>query len=97
MKSIKEKVAAILLKYPQTRDCNYKLYGNYLHFHHPDALLKTTKAYLLDMVVEKYPKVETITRCSRQLQEKNVELRGKEWKERQNQVEPVQKSLGYNK
>lgn len=96
MSNIKQKVADILFKYPQTRDCNYRLYGNYLHFHHPDVLLLSVLDYLTSMTDNKYPKVETLTRCSRQLQEKYPHLRGKEWKERQKQVKPVQESLGYN-
>lgn len=96
MSNIKDKVADILFRYPQTRDCNYRLYGNFMFLHHPEALCGTLKEYLLDMVEEKYPKIETITRCSRQLQEKFPLLRGKEWKERQKQVKPVQENLGYN-
>ncbi len=96
MSNIKEKVEEILLKYPQTRDCNYKLYGNYMHFHHPETIHSSLKTYLRNMIDEKYPKIETITRCSRQLQEKHPHLRGKEWKQRQKQVKPVQKNLGYN-
>lgn len=96
MNNIKNKVADILFRYPQTRDCNYRLYGNFMFLHHPEALCGTLKEYLLGMVEEKYPKIETITRCSRQLQEKFPIVRGKEWKERQKQVKPVQESLGYN-
>lgn len=96
MSNIKQRVTDILTKYPQTRDCNYRLYGNYLHFHHPEVLAMSVKDYLLDMVDEKYPKVETITRCSRQLQERFPPLRGNEWEERKKQVKPVQDSLGYN-
>ncbi len=96
MSNIKQKVADILFKYPQTRDCNYRLYGNYLHFHHPETKDSSLYDYILDMTRDKYPKIETITRCSRQLQEKHPELRGKEWEERQRQVKPVQENLGYN-
>lgn len=83
MSNIKDKVSDILFKYPQTRDCNYKLYGNFIFLHYPEVLEGSLKDYLLSMVNEKYPKIETITRCSRQLQEKFPLLRGKEWKERQ--------------
>lgn len=96
MSNIKDKVANILFKYPQTRDCNYKLYGNFMFIFHSEALEGSLKNYLLGMVDEKYPKIETITRCSRQLQEKFPLLRGAEWEERQRQVKPVQENLGYN-
>lgn len=96
MSKIKDKVAEILFKYPQTRDCNYKLYGNFLHFYHPEVLVGSVLDYLSSMTEEKYPKIETITRCSRQLQEKYPHLRGKEWEQRQRQVKHVQESLGYN-
>ncbi len=96
MKNIKEKVKEILTKYPATRDCNYKLYGNFMHFNYPETSSISFYDYLHGMIAEKYPKLETITRCSRQLQEKFIELRGLEWEERQRQVKPVQKSLGYN-
>jgi hypothetical protein len=96
MSNIKENVANLLFKYPQTRDCNYKLYGNYMYTYHPGALSISLESYLHNMVKEEYPKIETITRCSRQLQEKFPHLRGLEWEKRQKQVKPVQENLGYN-
>lgn len=96
MENIKSKVRDILIKYPKTRDCNYKLYGNFLHFNYPETSVLSLYEYIYSMIDSKYPKIETITRCSRQLQEKHPELRGLEWEDRQKQVKPVQESLGYN-
>lgn len=96
MSKINDRVKDILTKYPPTRDCNYKLYGNLLYVYFPELLSVSLHNYLNSMIRGEYPKIETVTRCSRQLQEKFPELRGKEWKERQKQVEPVKKNLGYN-
>lgn len=67
-----------------------------MFLHHPTTLEGSLKDYLVGMVEDEYPKIETITRCSRQLQEKFPSLRGAEWEERQRQVKPVQENLGYN-
>lgn len=96
MSNIKDRVLDILTKYPQTRDCNYKLYGNFMFLYHSNVLEDSLKNYLLGMVEDEYPKIETVTRCSRQLQENFPHLRGLEWEKRQKQVKPVQESLGYN-
>ena len=96
MENIKSKVKDVLIRCPQTRDCNYKLYGNFLHFNYPETSVISLYDYIHSMIDSKYPKIETITRCSRQLQEKHLELRGIEWEDRQRQIKPVQKDLGYN-
>lgn len=95
-KKIKDIVKEFLEKRPETRDCNYTLYAWYMHLYVEEYRQLSLLEYLQCMTEGKYPKIETVTRCSRQLQEKHPELRGKEWKERQRQVKPVQESLGYN-
>lgn len=96
MENIKNKVKEILIKYPTTRDCNYKLYGNFLHINFPETNILSLYDYIFSMIDNKYPKIETITRCSRQLQEKHPELRGLEWENRQKQQKKVKQQLGYN-
>jgi len=94
--TIKENVKQLLIEHKELRDNDNKL----CYFYYRDFCEFTETHTLLYfyMTRERYklPSEQTITRLSRQLQEQNPELRGKEWEKRQRKVKKVQKELGYN-
>jgi hypothetical protein len=94
--TIKENVKQLLIEEPKLRDND-----NALCFYYYNKICKISYNvalidFYLDRDVYKLPSEQTITRLSRQLQEQNPELRGKEWEKRQRKVKKVQKELGYN-
>jgi hypothetical protein len=94
--TIKENVKQLLIEKPDLRD-----HDNALCFYYYNKICKISYNvalidFYLDRDVFKLPSEQTITRLSRQLQEQNPELRGKEWEKRQRKVKKVQKELGYN-
>lgn len=97
MKTIKQNVEQVLNDYPKTRDSNVELCCNYYRFINNIDIFELSAMGLFIMISsKKIPDMSTITRYSRQLQEKNVNLRGKDWEKRKNLVPKVQKDLGYN-
>lgn len=97
MKTIKQNVEQILTENPETRDSNVELCCNYYRFINNIDIFKLSAMGLFIMIrSKKIPDMSTITRYSRQLQEKNINLRGKEWEKRKKLVPKVQKDLGYN-
>jgi anaerobic ribonucleoside-triphosphate reductase len=90
--TIKENVKQLLIKYPQCRDNEHDLY--YLYYRHICEINKDVDLlnfYYLRTMVKSVPSEQTLSRFSRQLQEQNPELRGKEWEKRQRKVKKVQK------
>jgi len=97
MKTIKQNVEQILTENQKARDSNAELCAGYYFFISKIDIYKLATVDLFLMIEEKkIPDMSTITRYSRQLQEKNINLRGKEWEKRKNLVPKVQKDLGYN-
>ena len=94
--TIKENVKKLLIRYEQTRDNETDLC--YLYYINFCGLGKSTflLEFFVKMNIKEIPTMQTIMRFSRQLQEQNPELRGKEWEKRQRKIKEVQKDLGYN-
>lgn len=94
--TIKENVKKLLVRYTQTRDNETDLcslyYINFCGFNPSTSL----SYFFFQMRLKSIPTMQTIMRYSRQLQEQNPELRGKEWEKRQRKIKEVQKDLGYN-
>jgi len=96
-KTIKSKVQQILTDQPQTRDENAIL----VHWYYVKYCELNQRSSYLDfigkLIRKEIPPMDTLTRFSRQLQEKNPELRGKEWRKRKTvKAEIAKKDLGYN-
>lgn len=94
--TIKENVKKLLVRDEQTRDSETNLC--YLYYINFCALEKSTSLldFFFEMQNKEIPTMQTIMRYSRQLQEQNPDLRGKEWEKRQRKIKEVQKDLGYN-
>jgi len=96
MKKTKERVKQILTENVEARDKQgvlcYLYYCGWCNL-----FWGTTIEVLFHQIDNKQiPSIQTLMRFSRQLQEKNPELQGKEWTKRKKLVKPVQKDLGYN-
>jgi hypothetical protein len=95
MKTIKEQVKIILTKEKLTRDSEARLsYIFYTAFCEMDSHLSILD-FFLRMENKKIPSIQTLTRLSRQLQERHPELRGEKWEIRQRKQKKVKKDLGY--
>lgn len=96
MKTTKEKVKAILTQYADTRDSESLL----SYWYYTDYCEMTSQTKLIDFFLRMenkgIPTIQTLMRLSRQIQEQNENLRGKDWEKRQRKVKEVQKDLGYN-
>lgn len=96
MKSIKNDVRELLMRYPDCRDNDskliaifyYKVYGG------KEVFAKTNaETFLKDFANKKLPFPDTITRVRRKLQEQNVELRGEKYKERHGYENETRKDI----
>lgn len=97
IKTTKEKVKVLLTKYPALRDDNERLYINYLALcHNVDVLTVNLRDFFVKTDWTKVARFETVTRCSRTIQEKNEKLRGAEWLLRQKHQKKIKQELGYN-
>lgn len=93
--TIKENVRTILIEFPQTRDCEPSLwYFYYLSFCGLTKGDTITELALLQQK-KKIPSIQSIMRYSRQIQEKEPNLRGEKWNKRQRKQKEVKKELGY--
>lgn len=94
--TIKENVKKLLIEYPDLRDSEgglcYLFYHKFCKMEIDTLLLE----FIHKINIKEIPTMQTIMRYSRQLQEQNPELRGKEWEKRQRKIKEVQKDLGYN-
>lgn len=94
--TIKENVKQLLKRDESLRNNDiilfYTYYVEFCKFDCSNALVD----FYVKRWLNKLPSEQTISRLSRQLQEQNQELRGKEWEKRQRKVKKVQKELGYN-
>lgn len=75
---VKDRVAAILIKYPKTRDCDKLLFLAYckVHCNLDSALDGTYQGYKTWFMSGQMPKFESITRARRKIQEENPKLAG---------------------
>lgn len=94
--TIKENVKKLLVESEFLRDNEsnlcYTFYRRFCDFKSDTNFID----FFRRMHLKEIPTMQTIMRFSRQLQEQNNELRGKEWEKRQRKIKEVQKDLGYN-
>ena len=101
MKKTKDKVKELLQKHPELRDSDNKLIAFYWYNElkkkdlNPKSI--TAMEFLQTFADSKLTNSETIHRCRRKAQEKNKELRGKNYEVRQDKIQKQwRKDLGYN-
>lgn len=82
MKNCYDEVKAILTKYPQTRDDDMLLYGQYLFQSQKVGKEETFFKVLASATKRNLPSYESITRARRKVQEKEPSLRGKKYGQR---------------
>ena len=83
MKNCYDEVKAILTKYPQTRDNDMLLYGQYLFQKNLVGKEETFFKVLASATKRNLPSYESVTRARRKVQEKEPSLRGKKYGQRQ--------------
>lgn len=93
--TIYENVKHILINLPTSRDNNNYLWFSYLSFFHKMYGESTIAELYNSMETKEIPSFETLSRFSRQIQEKNKELRGREWDKRQRKQKIAKSDLGY--
>jgi len=95
-KNVKADLKAILENREPARDNNISLYNIYL----TEKMNVPLDAQYIDVMFGiysgKYPTMDTVSRLSRQIQQQNPHLRGKNWEKRHGQQREVKKDLGYN-
>jgi len=103
---IKQKITAILLRYPETKDNDKELIVNYWKQQMSDEQYEARKAlqsipnYSLDGFLNgfmngKFESPDTITRTRRLLQQRYPHLRGNKYYIRHKHQEKVKEDLGY--
>jgi len=96
MKSIKNDVRELLIKYPQYKDSDSKLVSAFYYLKYGGKKVfenKTAMQFLTDFANGKFPFPDTITRVRRKLQESEPELRGENYKKRHQHDDDVKKSI----
>jgi hypothetical protein len=96
MKSIKNDVRELLVKYPHYKDNDAKLISAFYYFKYGGKNVfekKTAMEFLTDFAHGKFPFPDTITRVRRKLQESEPELRGENYKKRHQHDDDVKKSI----
>ena len=91
MKTMQDKVASMLKKYPATRDDDKILVTNFWYIEMKNKLLDpqivTTVTFFQAYADGVISPADLITRARRKVQEENPELRGKTWDERHKEAE----------
>lgn len=96
MKSIKNDVRELLIKYPQYKDNDSKLISAFYFLKYGGRKIfenKTAMQFLTDFANKKFPFPDTITRVRRKLQESEPELRGENYKKRHQHDAEVKKTI----
>jgi hypothetical protein len=96
MKSIKNDVRELLIKYPHYKDNDSKLISAFYYFKYGGKNVfenKTAMEFLTDFANGKFPFPDTITRVRRKLQESEPELRGENYKKRHQHDADVKKTI----
>lgn len=94
--TIKENVKKLLVRFSNLRDDESEMcYWYYVTYCNIEKYTQFVD-FFFKMQNKEIPTMQTIMRYSRQIQEQNPELRGKEWEKRQRKIKEVQKDLGYN-
>ena len=95
-----QRVAAILLKHPETRDNDRMLCIYYWQQQLLDSGRNPSSMDIADFFMaytfNSLSDAQTITRLKRKLQMDRPQFRGKRWAERQAKQEQVKKDLGYD-
>lgn len=94
-----QRVAAVLLKYPETRDNDRMLCVYYWQQQLLDNGRNPSNMYMADFFMAytftDLSDAQTITRLKRKLQMERPQFRGNKWAERQAKQDKVKKDLGY--
>lgn len=94
IKSIKEKVKALLEKNPHLRDNDFKLISNYYFFEVGPSIKDMSAMQFLEMFASgKLSHSESIRRARQKIQEDNPSLRGKSYNPRKDYSEEVRKEI----
>ena len=94
-----QRVAAILLKHPETRDndrllCVYYWQQQLLDLGDDPSIMDIAD-FFMAYTFNKLSDAQTITRLRRKLQMERPQFRGKKWAEKQAKQEKVKEDLGY--
>tara|TARA_R110001632_G_scaffold70752_1_gene164603 strand:- start:4426 stop:4734 length:309 start_codon:yes stop_codon:yes gene_type:complete len=95
--TLKNKVTNILTRSQKSRNNNLTLYKHVLNeFYNTDMKTITAHDLFQGIANKDYPNYDAITRCSRKLQEEDINLRGSEWEERHKLEQPIINDLKNN-
>lgn len=87
-------VEKLLIEYSETRDDDLRLVATYYYKFHQNLINdKTALDFVKAIAQGRVISSDLITRTRRKLQEHNLELRGKKWKERHQRQQTVKKEL----
>ena len=96
MRTIKDDVRELLIKYPEYRDSDSKLISAFYYFKYggKDVFENITAFQFLKHFSEgRFPLPDNITRVRRKLQEQEPELRGKVWADRHQLEDDTRKEI----
>ena len=95
IKNVQPLVKQLLEKYAELRDCDNRLYINFISIADPVLRNRATDFnYFAKMMINgNYPPMESITRARRKVQEENPELRGKSYKGRKEEEKQVKQLI----
>jgi hypothetical protein len=96
MKTIKDKVKALLVKFPNLRDDDYNLIATFYYYEIGGAKVNSMTGFqvLEELAKGKLTSSESIRRVRQKLQEEHPELRGKNYKRRQSDAEETKQKIG---
>lgn len=96
MKTIKEKVRALLERFPEVRDSDSHLVATFYYYEIGETAIKVMTGYdvLKELASGNLTNAESIRRVRQKLQEKHPELRGKSYVRRQEDGEKTKQEIG---
>ena len=96
MKTIKDKVRALLNRFPDVRDSDSHLVATFYFYELGEGKVKSMTGYqvLEELAKGKLTNAESIRRVRQKLQEKYPELRGKSYVRRQEDGEKTTEKIG---
>jgi len=94
-KNVKADLKEILESSEMARDNNLELYYYFLTIKYNISGQTTFLNICARILNKEIPTMDTVRRLSRQIQQQNPHLRGKNWDKRHGQQEEVKKDLGY--
>lgn len=74
MLTLENEIHSLLIRYPETRDSNEKLYAYYLMSHRTEFNVPDVIDFFLGFKKYKVSSFESVTRCRRKIVEKHPEL-----------------------